>query len=149
MSILKGTHSGIYAKLTPEYIVTFGYVSYVQDPNLFFKNKNQVFEHHIYWEDKRKKFVFMFDRDIDGIKTKYEYVFDTYPELKILEQYWYSESEEERKNAYAKIVEKSKLPDFDMFRIATNIFTKTIAEDLVSVQPMEAPKAQLFWHDIV
>ena len=91
----------------------------------------------------------MFDRDIDGIKTKYEYVFDTYPELKILEQYWYSESKEERKNAYAKIVEKSKLPDFDMFRMATSLFTKTIAEDLVPVQPMEAPQAQLSWFDIV
>lgn len=155
MSILKGTHSGINAKLTPTYIVSFGY-TYAGGlgENVYIKK-----DKHIFWDDYRKKFVFIFEKEISekyaiggssSYKEQYEYTFDTYPELKILEQYWFSEDENVVKIAYDKIVKKSKRLLDDLFSFATSIFSKTFVSDLVSVQHMSHPTANIsFFNSLI
>ena len=148
MSILKGTHSGINAKLTPTYIVSFGY-TYAEGigKNVYIKK-----DKHILWDDHRKKFVFIFeyekkDNTALSYKEKYEYTFDTYPELKILEQYWFSENEYDRKSAYDYICENSSRL-FDFFNSTVSAFVKSFGgPDLVDVQPMEKPTAMINYFD--
>ena len=142
MSIIKGTQSGIYAKLTPTYIVSFGYTAHEQEPDLFQKK-----DKFISWRESERKFVFSFEytepysefgRPRDRFPKKFEYYFDTYGQLKILEQYWFSSSKSKQQEAFDFIkVNAREVVSF--FGAAASVFARTIAQDLVPVQPMEPP----------
>lgn len=142
MSIIKGTNRGSYAKLTPTYIVSFGYVQDEKEKNIFKKGDNCIV-----WNNVEKKFVFSFTHKhpYETIPKKYEYLFDVYAELKILEQYWYGTAVE-KKDAFGKILEKAK-EVFSFLNAAASVFAKTFAADLVPVQPFIKPKAKLSYSD--
>lgn len=142
MSIIKGTNRGSYTKLTPTYIVSFGYVQDKKEKSVFRKGDNCVV-----WNDTEKKFVFSFTHKhpYETIPKKYEYLFDVYAELKILERYWYGTAAE-KKDAFEKILEKAK-EVFSFLGAAASVFAKTFAADLMPVLPFIAPKAKLSYFD--
>lgn len=150
MSILKGSNSGIHAKLTPTYIPSFGYTQDEKERDVFRKK-----DKFVVWKESERKFVYPFEhfepisefsRPRDRFSKKYEYYFDSYEQLKILEQYWFSKSKSERKNAFEKILKEAK-EVFSFVGAATSIFSKMIGQDLVPVQPMSAPEAKLSYFD--
>lgn len=147
MSILKNTNSGIHAKLTPTYIVSFGYTN---DPengtNVFFKRDP---DHKIIWVESKRKFKFNWTKengDPDSLPQVYAYWFDTVAGLKVVEQYWWGKTYKEQRDAFSEIEANSEV-EFDFFSTAKTIFAKTVGSDLVSVQPMEKPQGKMFWMD--
>ena len=142
MSIIKSTNRGSYAKLTPTYIVSFGYVQDKKEKSVFRKGDNCIV-----WNDVDKKFIFSFTykHPYETIPKKYEYLFDIYAELKILEQYWYGTAVE-KKDAFGKILEKAK-EVFSFLGAAASVFAKTFAADLMPVLPFVAPEAKLSYFD--
>lgn len=146
MSIVKGTQSGIHAKLTPTYILSFDYTQDEKERDVFRKK-----DKFVVWNDEERKFVFSFEctelgRPRDLLSKKYEYYFDTYEQLKLLEQYWFSKKKAERNKAFEKIRAAAK-EVFSFMSAVTSIFAKTIGRDLVPVQPMSAPEAKLSYFD--
>ena len=150
MSITKGTRSGIHAKLTPTYLTSFGYTQDEKERDVFRKK-----DKFVVWNDGEQKFVFSFEytephdefgRPRDLLPKKYEYYFDTYEQLKILEQYWFSKSRYERKSAFEKILADAK-EVFSFMSAVTSIFAKTFGQDLMPVQPMAAPEAKMSYFD--
>jgi hypothetical protein len=145
MSILKGTHSGIHAKLTPTYIVTFGYNKFkfiTNDAGIGFKKDDIV----IVWEEKTKKFVFTFDVNTNDFIRYYEYKFDTYHELKLLEQYWFCKDEKEKERLFKQLSEKSVKTGL-FSDVIGRVFSKTIASNVIPVKPMSEPVGQLAYLD--
>ena len=150
MSIIKGTQSGIHAKLTPTYLPSFGYTQDEKERDVFHKK-----DKFVVWKESERKFVFSFEhfepindfsRPRDRFAKKYEYYFDTYEQLKLLEQYWFSKKKTERNKAFEKILADAK-EVFSFMSAVTSIFAKTIEQDLVSVQPLAAPEAKLSYFD--
>jgi len=143
MSIVKGTQSGIHAKLTPTYIVSFGWKSVENEPNQFSKK-----DEYIVWDEEHRRFIFQYsykDRP-DSLAENYEYYFDVYEQLKILEQYLFSDNLEEKKKVFEKILANSKKVH-PLFGMAANVIAKTIGQELVPVQPFAAPEAKLSYFD--
>ena len=143
MSIIKGTQSGIHAKLTPTYIVSFGWKHVEKEPNIFSKKGEKIV-----WNEQHRRFIFQYSyKDISGsLPENYEYYFDVYEQLKILEQYLFSDNLEEKIKAFEEIFAHSENVH-PLFGMAANVFAKTIGQDLVPVQPMAAPEAKLSYFD--
>ena len=142
MSILKGTNSGIHAKLTPTYIATFGWKNGNQSySNTFIKG-----DFFIAWDEKTGKFTYEFTVGDDNIYYEsYEYIFDTYPELKLLEEYLFAKTGSEKTRLLEKIIENSvKSIDFGH---ATTVFSKLISSEIVSVKQMPEPIGKLAYMD--
>ena len=150
MSITKGTRSGIHAKLTPTYLTSFGYTQDEKERDVFRKK-----DKFVVWNDGEQKFVFSFEytepysrfgRPRDRFPKKFEYYFDTYDQLRILEQYWFSKEKAERNKAFKKIRADAK-EVFSFMSAVTGIFSRTFSQDLMPVQPMAAPEAKLSYFD--
>ena len=143
MSIIKGTQSGIHAKLTPTYIVSFGWKSVENEPNNFSKK-----DEYIVWDEEHRRFIFQysFNERPDSLADNYEYYFDVYEQLKILEQFLFTNNPEEKKKAFEKILANSKKVH-PLFGMAANVMAKTIGQELVPVQPFAAPEAKLSYFD--
>ena len=143
MSIIKGTQSGIHAKLTPTYIVSFGWKPVENEPDNFSKKGE-----YIVWDEEHRRFIFQYsykDRP-DTLAENYEYYFDVYEQLKILEQYLFSNHLEEKKKVFEKILANSKKVH-PLFGMAANVIAKTICFDMVPVQPMAAPTGVMSYMD--
>lgn len=143
MSIVKGTQSGIHAKLTPTYIPSFGWIKVEGSSNEFTKKGESII-----WDAEHKRFIYQFSyrRLPDALPDNYEYYFDVYAELKILEQYLFTDDLEEKKKAFEKVLANAKMVH-PLFGMAANVFAKTIGFDMVPVQPMAAPTGVMSYMD--
>lgn len=143
MSIVKGTQSGIHAKLTPTYIVSFGWNPVENEPNNFSKKGERIV-----WDEQHRRFIFQYSYQEYQytLADNYEYYFDVYEQLKILEQYLFSDNLEQKKKTLEKILANSKKVH-PLFGMAANVIAKTIGQELVPVQPFAAPEAKLSYFD--
>lgn len=143
MSILKGTNRGTYAPLTPELVRGMGYKRSDEwqiggDWN-FYKDQ----DHYISYNTSKKDFYAWIAIDKNGNTEQYNFPLKTPQDIFTLEKFWFSKDPKERAEAIEKILKTA----VSLFGTAQRVFAKTIAADLVPVQPMDPPTGKIAFFD--